>query len=489
MEQPNCFPETVQKAFDFLLNVGGISAFAITTDGDNTNISFSYSFGTNITLVLKNSSGAPIGEYDGYNFSPDSLEKHGDRFILSGETFTCDSDSSEESYEKFAITFTDARAEISLYNASERVFCKTPWDYLQSVALAIGDRANFSESILNEKEKSLLPLINEINMLLPLLSEKNKSYYIYPDDEIPSPDFSNLKSYAQKYDYSELVCLIEELENNYGGKKHDKFLKRLINALNLQKYEPLFREIYALIKDTQSDYPTEFADSCPPDMLNSIRNEIESKLHENGYNGTYPDFVKTGKLNGIHMVQSYDVDYIVGFEKNAAHHIHCNEQYSENDVNIKFLCGFERLRDNEPSDVYSCMFNSKGKKFFQSFFVDIDMNSDAEEQRQTVDKFTKIAIKKAELKRLTKEERKAANIYAYSDLSVFLSVFIIMGGLFGIFMTLGFMLIEVAVTAMVGMANEIPVLFMTTPWWLIFAACWVMFGGAMGVVQIIGKRK
>ena len=54
---------------------------------------------------------------------------------------------------------------------------------------------------------------------------------------------------------------------------------------------------------------------------------------------------------------------------------------------------------------------------------------------------------------------------------------------------LGFMLIEVAVTATVGLANQIPELFMTTPWWLIFAACWVMFGGAMGVVQIIGKRK
>lgn len=489
MEQQNCFPEPVQKAFDFLLNVGGISAFAITTDGDITNISFSYSYGTNISLKLTNSIGAPIGEYDGYNFAPDNLEKRGDNYILNGETFNCDSDSGEEACEKFAITFSDAKAEISLYNASERVFCKTPWDYLQSVALAIGDRANLSESVLNEKEKALLPLINEINMLLPLLSEKNKSYYIYPDDEIPSPDFSNLKSYAQKYDYSELVCHIEEFENNYGGKKHDKFLKRLINSLNLQKYEPLWREIYAIIKDTQSDYPSEFADSCPTDMLDNIRNEIESKLHENGYNGSYPDFVKTGKLNGIHMVQSYDVDYIVGFEKNAANHIHCNELYSENGVKIEFMCGLERLRDNEPSDIYSCMFNSKGKKFFQSFSFDIDKNSDVTELRQTVDKFTQIAIKKAELKRITKEERKAANTYAYSDLSVFLSVFIIMGGLFGIFMTLGFMLIEVAVTAMVGLSNEIPELFMTTPWWLIFAACWGMFGGAMGVVQIIGKRK
>lgn len=489
MEQQNCFPEPVQKAFDYLPYVDSISAFAITTDGDITKIFFSYSFGTNITLVLSNSRGAPIGEFDGYVFSLDSLEKHGDRFILSGETITYNSDSDNEIYEKIEITFSDASVEISLYKANELLFSETPWDYLQSVALAIGDRANFSESVLNEKEKSLLPLINEINMLLPLLSEKNKSYYIYPDDEIPSPDFSNLKSYAQKYDYSELVTLIEEFENNYGGKKHDKFLKRLINSLNLQKYEPLWREIYAIIKDTQSDYPSEFADSCPTDMLDNIRNEIESKLHENGYNGSYPDFVKTGKLNGIHMVQSYDVDYIVGFEKNAANHIHCNELYSENGVKIEFLCGFERLRDNEPSDIYSCMFNSKGKKFFQSFFVDIDMNSDAEEQRQTVDKFTQIAIKKAELKRLTKEERKAANTYAYSDLSVFLSVFIIMGGLFGIFMTLGFMLIEVAVTAIVGLANQIPELFMTTPWWLIFAACWVMFGGAMGVVQIIGKRK
>lgn len=480
MEQQNCFPETVQKAFDFLLNVDGISAFAITTDGDITKILFSYSFGTNITLVLTNSSGAPIGEYDGYNFAPDSLEKHGDNYILNGEAFAYNSDSDNEIYEKIEITFSDASVEISLYKANELLFSETPWDYLHLIAQAIVDRASFSESIINEKEKALLPLLSEIDLLSP---------YIYFDNETPTPDFSNLKSYAQKYDYSELVTLIEELENNYGGKKHNKCLKRLINALNLQKYEPLFREIYALIKDTQSDYPTEFADSCPPDMLISIRNEIESKLHENGYNGTYPDFVKTGRLNGIHMVQSYDVDYIIGFEKNAANHIHCNELYTENGVKIEFLCGFERLRGNEPSDIYSCMFNSKGKKFFQSFFVDIDMNSDSEEQRQTVYKFTKIAIKKAELKRLTKEERKAANIYAYSDLSVFLSVFIIMGGLFGIFMTLGFMLIEVAVTAMVGLANEIPVLFMTTPWWLIFAACWVMFGGAMGVVQIIGKRK
>lgn len=480
MEQPNCFSESVQKAFDCMINVGGISEYSITTDGDITKISFSYSFGTNITLVLTDSSGAPIGDYDGYNFSPDSLEKHGDNYILNGETFNCDSDSGEEACEKFEITFTDAKAEISLYNASERVFFETPWNYLHLISQAIGDRANFSESIINEKEKALLPLLNEINKL---------SSYIYYDDETPTPDFSNLKSFAQKYDYSELVTLIEELENNYGGKKHNKCLKRLINALNLQKYEPLWREIYALIKDTQSDYPSEFADSCPPDMLNSIRDEIESKLHENGYNGLYPDFVKTGKLNGIHMVQSYDVDYIVGFEKNAANHIHCNELYSENGVKIEFMCGFERLNDNEPSDVYSCAFNCNGKRLFKHFSCDIDKNADINEQRQTVDKFTKIAIKKAELKRLTKAERQAANIYAYSDLSVFLSAFIIMGGLFGIFMTLGFMLIEVAVTAMVGLANQIPELLMTTPWCLIFAACWVMFGGAMGVVQLIAKRK
>lgn len=479
MEQQNCFPEPVQKAFDYLTYVGGINEFAITTDGDNTNISFSYSFGTNITLVLTNSSGAPIGEYDGYNFPPDSLEKHGDYYILSGETFTCDSDSGEEACEKFAISFTDAKAEISLYNAAKRAFCETPWDYLQSISLAIGDRASFSESILNEREKALLPLIKEINML---------SYYS-PNDEIPTTDFANLKSFVQKYDYSELVTLIDKLENNYGGKKRDKYVKRLINALNMQEYEPLWREICALIADSQSDYPSEFADSCPTQMMTDIRSEIESKLHENGYTGAYPDFVKTGKLNGIHMVQSYDVDYIVGFEKNAVHHIHCNELYTENGVKIEFMCGFERLQDNEPSDIYSCAFNCNGKRIFKHFSCDIDKNADITEQRQTVDKFTKVAVKKAELKRLTKEERLAANIYVHSNLSVFLSVFIIMGGLFGIFMTLGFMLIEVVFTAIVGLANQIPELFISTPWWVIFLACWVMFGGAMGVVQIIGKRK
>lgn len=384
MEQQNCFPEPVQKAFDYLTYVGGINEFAITTDGDNTNISFSYSFGTNITLVLSNSSGAPIGEYDGYNFSPDSLEKHGDYYILSGETFTCDSNSGEEACEKFAISFTDAKAEISLYNAAKRAFCETPWDYLQSISLAIGDRASFSESILNEREKALLPLIKEINML---------SYYS-PYDEIPTTDFANLKSFVQKYDYSELVTLIDKLENNYGGKKRDKYVKRLINALNMQKYEPLIREICALIADSQSDYPSEFADSCPTLMMTDIRSEIESKLHENGYNGSYPDFVKTGKLNGIHMVQSYDVDYIVGFEKNAANHIHCNELYTENGVTVEFLCGFERLNDNEPSDIYSCAFNCNGKRIFKHFSCDIDKNADITEQRQTVDKSLKSQSKK-----------------------------------------------------------------------------------------------
>ena len=98
-------------------------------------------------------------------------------------------------------------------------------------------------------------------------------------------------------------------------------------------------------------------------------------------------------------------------------------------------------------------------------------------------------MKRAELKKLTKEEREAVQDLGISKLLLLFFVFFFMGGFFALFMTMGFMLIEVLLCLIFGMPREISVLFAETPWWMLFASVWVLFGGAMGIITILAKRK
>lgn len=173
------------------------------------------------------------------------------------------------------------------------------------------------------------------------------------------------------------------------------------------------------------------------------------------------------------------------------YHIHCTEEYFDEHLTVQFVCGTELLRKNETAgDIYSCLFNAKGRRLFQTVSYESEhINLDGENETDDLEQKVQIAVKKAELTKLTKEERKAMGDFGISYWKLYLSVFVVMGGLFSVFMTIGFMLIAVAACLIFAQPQTIPSMFTEVPWWKLFLLTWVLFGGAMGIVTVLAKRK
>lgn len=426
------------------------------------------------TLTLINASGRPEGKTDWLSFENGSLIKQDDEYILNGEV---------EDEKPFAIRFTDARVDISLFRADEQMFGGTPWMYLLTVAGDILDKYALSAEYLNDSEKELLLLIAEISKLCS---------WTHIPDEFQSADFSRLRSYMVKFGYGELLPLIENLEKEfYSDNKKHRIIKKLISKLNTQEFEPLWRNLRDIIAESQSSYPSKAAVRCPAELLNETRSNIQKLMESHGYSGKYPDFVKKGAVRGIRLADSYDMSYLIGFEKRAMHYIHCIEEYFDEQLTVWFICGTELLRKSETAgDVYSCLFNAKGRRLFRIISYQSGyMNPGGEYPADDLERMVKIAVKIAELTKLTKEERQATVGSDFPSWKLFFFVFVLMGGLFGILLTIGFMLMTVVACLVLGQPQAIPSMFTDIPWGVGLLTAWVLFGGIMGIVTVLAKRR
>ena len=449
----------------------------IRKNGDCAEIDMDFCEGYNRVLTLMNVSGVPENDYDQIYFENGSLVKVDGVYKLTGEAENYD----DETVEPIVLCFTDAKVDVTLYNATAQSFNDDPWCHLQRVAGNIVDKHSLSEKYLNDKEKEIFPLCAEISRL-SYWAFMQKGTQIY---------FPKLKSYISKHGFDELLPLVEKMENSLEDKTRDKAKKKLINKLNMKKYEPLWRDIYGLIADSQEEYPQKASVCCSAEQLNDERAKIQALMESHGYSGKYPDFVKCGSVRNFTLAQSYDISYFVTGGKNAVYHIHCNEEEFCDHLRIEFLCGVELIRKNEEAgDIYSCLFNSKGRSFYQSVYYECGYtDDDGEIKSDNLESRVQIAVKRAELKKLTKDERREIEVELLPIWKLFLLFFILMGGLFAIIMTPTFMLIEVLACVIVGQAHKILELFLDTPWWLIFSFCWIGFSGAMGLITALVKTR
>ena len=99
-----------------------------------------------------------------------------------------------------------------------------------------------------------------------------------------------------------MKVLLERLEkNNPDSYKFYEIGRKLISILCLRQYEPLWREIYNKITESQKEYPSKTEYLCNKQLLADVRKNIQKYMELKGYKGTYPDFVKYGKLKGLHL--------------------------------------------------------------------------------------------------------------------------------------------------------------------------------------------
>lgn len=136
-----------------------------------------------------------------------------------------------------------------------------------------------------------------------------------------------------------------------------------------------------------------------------MRDTVEQLLHSYGYSGTYPDFYKREPLRGMHhtALTPYFQDYIVGMHKNTAYRIHCQESYCGG-LRLVLLSGTELLRRGEEmGDIYSCMFHANGRRLLRK--TEWSTETDDAATLSKLERQLRIAVKRAELKKLDKDEQ------------------------------------------------------------------------------------
>lgn len=371
--------------------------------------------------------------------------------------------SEERGEEDFELKFDCANAE--MMPCRKTYYSDGVWDIVVCMAANIYDRYSFDETFISEAERNYLPLVLELMEIT--------------DSSKAKPELPVLTAYAEKYGLNEFTAIIlKNVRRAKTGISNKRF-----SGLDDVKYEPLWRELYMIFWGLCKDYPTisEIIGLEPENIR--IRKNITDTLYKAGYEGVYPDFRKTGELKGVHLTQSHDKAYLVGCEKNVLYMVHCDEMCSDGETVIIFRSGTIVMKDGfdySNADIYSSMFRNGGYHIEKSFSCCAG--------NENISQAAAIAVKRAELKKLTRKECKAADVD--KNLLSFLPVGMLMGLLFGVFLALGMMIVLFLFEMFVGSsAVEALQVIVDSGWLCAFGASGLAFGLAMTVLMYLAGRK
>lgn len=426
------------------------------------------------SIILKN---AVITPDDFYNFEccfvmDVELLHLNDKYCLRGKYEGYD--------EPFSITFDDAMSEVKVFNCAVNTeVSENPWEYLRSIAFSICEKNEYFSEHMNQQEQELLPLLKELTQLTYWF----ESYRLVA--------FANLRQFTEKYGLSKITDLLLKLETNTAGSKsYLSLVNKICNLLDMEKCQPMWREIYTKLFNSQKEYPNKIEQFADKTQLCNIREIIQSEMEQYGYSGTYPDFYKEGRIKGLKLEESYNQIYFVGMSDRVRYCVHCTESLNyDNDISIDFIAGTAFLKKNEElTDIYSCMFNSKGKKLFHivnfcSFLHDED--SIEHELRTSVS----ISVKRAECRRLNKFEKKEYYGSSSFPFGFFLIFLIFGGGLFSVILNVALMLFGAIVLLIAGETDVIKDMFTEYPWWKSILFSWLAFGAITGFLYAFTRRK
>lgn len=453
--------EAVQRAMAFLLEEDGSVSICHLDDG-KVELLEDMNAGYRCSVVLEDPIVKP--ECASWDYVNDAeIQREGDWYLLCA----VDDDGDRE-----VLRFTRAHVEVTSYNcASEQFFWDDPWQLLHSLAWCITSKANLDGDYCNAREKALLPLLQEIQMIgIP------KSNQTYP----------MLTQLAR-----EVGCntpKFEKMVRSWNRKSWNQVSRVLCN----QEWEPLWREIYCRICHSQEEYPCRVEQRCKKEDVEQTRRSVEEYLHSRGFAGQYPDFVKKGPIAGMHLQESYDMAYFVGREKNATMYIHCVQTLGHRDrVAVQFLCGVASERKgNATKDVFSCLFDCKGRRYFRWVRDYVSYYAEEIQPLERTLKLAAVAVKKVQMQKLTKEEKELYTYGSSEGLTFFFLWWFLIGGLlFAIAMTVGMWLVCALVMALFGYGSQIFSVLSDLPWHYAFVFAWLGFGLPMGIISILAKRK
>lgn len=457
-------PGDARYALRQLINTDGVVEPFRRVEND-LYISAESGHGYEMTLIFHNATDLPKN-YDMIFFQEQAIAKEENGYCLVGEAENWD----DEVLKPFALHFTYVTAVVQVYPATEDGFFDNPWETLWSIMGGIVQKSQLPGVVLNAQEKELLPLFEEGICL--------SQWHPYRED-LRFPLFKEL---CVQRGYGRLGCLLEGLEQAKSVSKYGWWAHKILKELSKEKYEPFWRELYGQVEQSQKGYPSRLELGEAPPYLQQVREEIQREMVQQGYEGTYPNFVKIGPMKGLHFVESHGMDYLVGCHKRVAYHIRCQEEIMANFLTVSFLCGTHLLKKEETSqDAFTCAFSQKGHRLFEDFSYTIERKKDVKE----LGKMVRIAVKKSQLQSLTKEEKQAITPFCVSAWKIFLLFFMLMGGLFAAMFTPAMM----GMSALLTWLDGLPVVFFEPFWWWIFLFSWIGFGLPMAIIMTCARRK
>ena len=424
-------------------------------------------------LTLKNAAVNKTLEED-YLITFDELQvnRTDNGYSLTGDAYyySCEVDGAEEFF-KLCIEFESVEYKSKSLKSRFNIFENgNAWESLSYYGSCIYEKIKRPDLTANEKEMALEPLLKE--------------FYILDcwDIEFDNIKFDVLKAYLPMN--KKLNKLFDNIEKCKNADKRYKEINKLFEFLSCEKYEDSWHNLLNLLNDSQSVY-----EENKPIISNALLNEherIEEIMHENDYQGSYPYFEKITKIKGIHLTKNYNEMFFAGMEK-AKVFINCEDYISDNSGNITFYIFTILDKSDKAKDKYSCFFAKKGKGYCKTEHMIYETDESGELHfLDNSEQLPYIVCKKAEFKKLSKEEKRICGMLkSKEEISFIILVWMIAGLLFGLFMTLGFMLIEYLAALFTGSISDFPQLFMETPWWMIFLFAWLGFGGIMSLLSII----
>ncbi len=282
----------------------------------------------------------------------------------------------------YRINFDNISVLLKAYSAESDclfwLFVRTPWDYVISLANRIN--AHFTYNIATQSENNIFGLVKH------LIGENYA-------DTVPA----ELYHLIEKHNLTKTISAPYDLSKPYLCKK---------------KYEPFWRDILNLISESQKSLPSYFDKTVSKEELEKHINMITSEMNALGYSGIYPDFYKEDRIIKPTLMKTYNLSHIVAFEKYAHHHIRCYSFKNNGVVHTTFFVGtvFQKSSE-EKSDIYSTMFDCNGKAYF-SILSTINAGAMNDESYELwTKKAIKSATKKAEFKKLDKEDYHFKSIF------------------------------------------------------------------------------
>ena len=428
-------------------------------------------------LVFKNVQN-PLGDqtdYASFDFELLKEETTG-KYHLIGSYDTFD----EDEYIKVDIIFDSAELRTEVYSAVGEIrYELNPWEMMIQVCSAILSKAEISESLLNQQEKKLIPLMEEVTCLTAWGEA-------YLERKV---DYSILKAMAEERRLKKTSAQIGKLVQAITEKKRTFAIRAsLFDTLSLKENESLWRDIWQQISESQSLYPQKSENSINRDELLAQRKKVEVTMAKRGYVGEYPVFYKMGELKGYRNIPSNGDVYTIFNEKRMQSIIYFSEIVTmENKAIIFPVAATAFLKKQEQlDDVYGCMFNAEGRRIISAVpkASPVFEEEDSTSLSQKID----LACKIAQCIILTKEEKRSQVGRTSFNWGMMLFTLVLGGGFFGGAMTLWFTLLLV-IFGLFDSELGVAGMLQGYPWYWVLLFGGLGFGLPMGIIYGFANRK